>query len=54
VATVEGGAAVGATVEHVSPAIDQPSQRVFVDAALDASATVTPGVAADVRAAESP
>ncbi len=51
VAVVEGGDEIGAIVEHVSPAIDQPSQLVFVEAALEAGTTVTPGQAAEVRAA---
>lgn len=49
VATLDGGATLGAVIETVSPVIDQPSQQVFVEAALDVSATVTPGQAVDVR-----
>jgi HlyD family secretion protein len=48
-ATLEGGREVAATVEHVAPSIDQPSQRVFVEAALTADAAVTPGQAAVVQ-----
>lgn len=48
-ASLAGGAMLDAIIETVSPVIDQPSQQVFVEAALDASATVTPGQAVDVR-----
>jgi RND family efflux transporter MFP subunit len=51
-AVLGGGAVLGAVIEHVSPAIDQPSQQVFVEAALAADAPVTPGQAVDVRPEE--
>ncbi len=47
--TVEG--AVDAVVEQISPEVDQPSQMVFVDAALVDSAGLQPGLAARVRPA---
>jgi hypothetical protein len=48
-ASLEGGVVLDAVIQHVSPAIDQPSQQVFVEAALDAAATLTPGQAVEVR-----
>jgi RND family efflux transporter MFP subunit len=48
-ASLEGGVVLDAVIQQVSPAIDQPSQQVFVEAALDPSAPLTPGQAVDVR-----
>ncbi len=42
---------VDAIVEQISPEVDQPSQMVFVDAALVASEGLQPGLAARVRPA---
>jgi RND family efflux transporter MFP subunit len=47
--TVE--APVEAVVEQISPEVDQPSQMVFVDAALVASEGLQPGLAARVKPA---
>ncbi|HUQ04832.1 MAG TPA: efflux RND transporter periplasmic adaptor subunit [Kofleriaceae bacterium] len=48
-ASLQGGGILDAVIQHVSPAIDQPSQQVFVEAALDAASKLTPGQAVEVR-----
>jgi membrane fusion protein (multidrug efflux system)/multidrug efflux system membrane fusion protein len=49
-------APIGAVVEQIAPEVDQASQLVFVDAALDAGAVtgLQPGLAARVRPGTSP
>jgi len=55
VAEVDGLPAIPAVIEQIAPELDQPSQRVFIDAALDPAVTggLQPGLDARVRRSSS-